>query len=91
MDPTTYSFLSGMIMMGYVIAAVFFLKFWHRTRDTLFAIFSAAFLLLALNQTILALGNIVREEQSWIYLIRLVAFGLIIVAIISKNMGRGRR
>ncbi|WP_207485929.1 DUF5985 family protein [Arenibaculum pallidiluteum] len=91
MDATAYTFLSGMITMGYVIAGIFFLKFWHRTRDSLFVIFSAAFLLLALNQAVLALGNIVREEQSWIYLLRLAGFTLIIVAIIRKNMSRSRR
>jgi hypothetical protein len=41
---------------------------------------------------LLAASGIPREEQSWVYLIRLAAFALIIVAIAAKNMnGAGRR
>jgi uncharacterized membrane protein YoaK (UPF0700 family) len=91
MDLVTYSYFSGLITMGYFIAGVFFLRFWRRTSDSLFVIFACAFLLLALTQAVLALAGIIREEQSWIYLIRLVAFLLIIVGIVRKNYGRGRR
>jgi hypothetical protein len=51
----------------------------------LFAAFTCAFWLLALNQGLVALAGIPREEHSWIYLIRLLAFAFIIVAIIHKN------
>src|SRR5690242_13222166 len=51
-------FLSGIITAGYVVAALFFAKFWRRTRDALFIAFSIAFLLLALNQLLLAVINI---------------------------------
>ncbi|WP_436040821.1 DUF5985 family protein [Rhizobium sp. LjRoot98] len=33
---------------------MFFIRFWRRTRDALFAAFAAAFWLLALNQALLA-------------------------------------
>jgi hypothetical protein len=68
-----------------VIGGLFFLRFWSRTRDWLFAAFTCAFWLLALNQGLVALAGIPREEHSWIYLIRLLAFAFIIVAIIHKN------
>lgn len=77
--------LSGLIVAGDVVAALFFLKFWRRSADTLFAIFSAAFLLLALGQALLALSNLPVEERSWIYLLRLAAFALIIIGIVHKN------
>jgi hypothetical protein len=51
----------------------------------LFAAFSAAFGLLGLNQALLTLSDIPVEERSPLYLIRLVAFLLIIVAIVRKN------
>lgn len=78
--------LSGAITMGYAIAGLFFLRFWRRTRDNLFFIFCVAFWLLALNQAILAFGNIPVEESSWVYLLRLAAFSLIILAIAMKNV-----
>ena len=82
------SFLSGATAAGFVLASVFFLRFWRRTHDELFAAFSAAFLLLALNQTMITLGGVPSEYQSWVYLLKLLAFALLILAIISKNVGQ---
>ena len=81
------TFLAGMVTAGFMLAGLFFAKFWSRSRDPLFAAFSAAFWLLALNQFLLVAGAIPREEQSWTYLLRLAAFVLIAVAIIHKNAG----
>lgn len=83
-------FVSGAITVGFLIVGLFFLRFWSRTRDRLFLAFAAAFWLLAVNQALVALAGIPREEQSWIYLIRLAAFTLIIVAIVHKNVGQRR-
>lgn len=82
---TLYDFLSGMVSGGFLIAALFFLRFWKRTREALFLFFAGAFLLLGVGQTLLALGGFPVEERSWIYLIRLAAFLLILVGIFSKN------
>ncbi|HEY8566179.1 MAG TPA: DUF5985 family protein [Beijerinckiaceae bacterium] len=78
-------FVWGLITMGYLIAGLFFLRFWARTRDPLFIAFSAAFWLLAANQGLLVLVGGVREEQTWLYLLRLAAFLTLIGAIIAKN------
>lgn len=77
--------LSGLIVMGDLIAALFFAKFWRRSGDALFAIFAAAFVLLAIGQALLALTSVPVEERSWIYLLRLAAFILIIAGIVHKN------
>ena len=82
------SFLSGATAAGFVLASVFFLRFWGRTQDGLFAAFSAAFLLFAANQTMITLGGVPSEYQSWVYLLKLAAFALLILAIISQNLGR---
>jgi len=81
-------FIYGMITMGYLVAGLFFIKFWTRGRDPLFIIFSLAFWLLAASQILLAILEIPREEQGWAYILRLLAFALIIVAIIHKNISR---
>lgn len=86
LDPMFY-LLSGLIVMGHLVAALFFLRFWRQSGDTLFAIFAASFLLLAAGQALLALTNVPVEERSWIYLLRLAAFTLIIFGIVHKNRG----
>ena len=82
---TLYDFLSGMLVGGFIMAALFFLRFWRRTREALFMFFAGAFLLLGVGQALLALTGLPVEERSWIYLIRLAAFLLILIGIFSKN------
>jgi hypothetical protein len=79
-------FLAGLIAMGHLVASLFFLRFWARTRDWLFLAFAAAFALMSLNQTLVVLLDVPREEQSAFYLLRLAAFLLIIGAILAKNL-----
>ncbi len=85
MTPTLTIFLSGAITLGFLVAALFFLRFWKRTRDSLFIAFAAAFALLALNQALVVLTDIPVEERSWLYLLRLSAFAIIIGSIWAKN------
>ena len=82
---TFYDFLSGAVALGFVVCALFFLRSWHRTREELFLAFGLAFVLLGAGQTILALASIPTEERGSLYLIRLAAFALILVAIYRKN------
>ena len=78
-------FLSGAVTMGFVIAGLFFLRFWKRTHDGLFIAFALAFWLLGLNQALLAFTDIPVEERSWLFLLRLAAFSLILISIWRKN------
>jgi hypothetical protein len=80
-----YPFFSGVVAAGFLVSGLFFLRFWRRTRDGLFISFALAFWLLGLGQTFVALTDIPVEERSWIYLIRLAAFLLILFAIFRKN------
>ena len=80
-----YVFLSGAVAAAFVVAGLFFLRFWKRTRDGLFVAFALAFWLLGLTQALLTLSNIPVEERSWLYLLRLAAFALILVSIWFKN------
>ena len=80
-------FLGGAIAMGFAIAALFFLKFWRRTREALFLAFAGSFMLLAVTQGLLTLSGIPTEERSWLYLLRLKAFLLILAALWLQNRG----
>lgn len=82
---TPQAVMTGAIIMGYGVAAVFFLKFWRRTRDGLFLAFATSFLLLAAVPLLTVSLQIPREEQSPFYLLRALAFMIIIVAIIAKS------
>ena len=78
-------FLWGALATAALTAAIFFLKFWRQTHDRLFAMFSAAFAVLSLNWIVLAIMRTKDETSYLVYLIRLLAFVLIIVAVIDKN------
>jgi hypothetical protein len=81
-----YAFLSGAIMMACLAAAFFFFRFHKKTQDPLFSMFAFAFLVLALERAVLGLlGSSQYEPKPEIYLIRLSAFLLILIAIIRKN------
>jgi hypothetical protein len=78
-------FLSGAITMGFLLAGLFFLRFWKQSGDGLFVSFAISFWLLGLGQAALALAAIPVEERSWLYLLRLAAFSIILVTIGLKN------
>lgn len=80
-----FDFLSGAITMGFVVAGLFFLRFWKRTHEGLFVAFALAFWLLGLTQALLSFTNIPVEERSWLYLLRLAAFSLILISVWLKN------
>ena len=78
-------FLAGATTFGFVLAGLFFLRFWRRTHDGLFLAFAVAFVLLGLGQAIQTLANVPEEERHYLFLLRLAAFGLILFAIVRKN------
>lgn len=83
-------FLAGAVTVGYAVAAVFFLRFWRKTHDRLFLVFSIAFALFALNQALATMMTVVYESASWIYVLRVLGFALILAAIVDKNRPRQR-
>jgi hypothetical protein len=84
-------FLWGACAAAAAIAALFFCRFWRQTRDRLFAMFALAFLALATNWTMLGLLDPKSESRNAAYIFRLVAFGLIVAAVIGKNRGAQRK
>jgi len=80
-----YEIISGAIMMACLTAGFFFFKFWRKTTDVLFLMFAAAFWILSLERLVLGYIGTQNEPNPEIYLIRLSAFILILLAIIQKN------
>jgi hypothetical protein len=75
----------GALIFGCALVALFFARFFQDTRDRLFAFFTAAFAILAFHWLVLALTDPGSEHRPLFYLLRLVAFGMIILAILEKN------
>lgn len=78
-------FVYGMLTMGYIVAGIFFLRFWRDSRDRLFGMFGAAFFILAVQRLGLEFASNVEEDATKWYFVRLLAFVIIIAAIIDKN------
>lgn len=77
--------LSGAMVMGYLVPGLFFLRFWKESADRLFLIFAVAFWMLALQRTLLTLLAGEPGAHIYLYVVRLLAFLLIIAAIVDKN------
>jgi hypothetical protein len=84
--PRLESFMSGMVMMGFVIAGLFFFRFWSRTHDRLFAIFGVAFWLMALNEVFVDVSGTPSNEVVLAYVLRIIAYLLLIAGIVAKNL-----
>ena len=84
MNPLVWM-LTGATTLGWVIAGVFFLRFWRQTRDAFFLYFTAAFWLEALTRILAAALVSTSEDEPLLYVIRLVAYALVIAAIWHKN------
>ncbi|MGH9599190.1 MAG: DUF5985 family protein [Terracidiphilus sp.] len=82
------SFMLGVIATALFTAGVFFLKYWRRSRDVLFLAFGFAFILVAFNRASLLFMAHPSEAATWYYLIRLLAFLIILAAILKKNYER---
>jgi hypothetical protein len=85
MTPSVYPLIVGMLAAGYLTAAMFFLRFWRRSGDRLFLLFALAFALMSAQRIASILTTQWTESASWTYLLRLVAYLLILAAIIDKN------
>jgi hypothetical protein len=82
--------LLGITIMGAATSGLFFLRFWRRTGDRLFALFAISFWLLTANWIGLAVVSEPEEARTLLYVIRLAAFALMIVAIVDKNRAARR-
>jgi hypothetical protein len=78
-----------MVMMGFLVAGLFFLRFWSRTRDRLFAIFGFAFFLMAVNEAFVDVTS-PTNEVVFAYVLRIIAYLMLIAGIVAKNLEERR-
>lgn len=78
-------FSQGFVATASLVAAMFFLRFWTRTRDFLFMAFAIAFAAEAVTRTITVVKGIPSTDYSWVYVERLFEYLFILFAILRKN------
>jgi uncharacterized membrane protein HdeD (DUF308 family) len=79
-------FLLGAVAAGSLVAALFFARCWRDARDPLFVYFAAAFAIEGVNRTALAMQAAPSEGQPVFYVVRLLAYLLIVAGIVHKNL-----
>lgn len=84
-------FLNGALSAASILAGLFFLRYWKLSRERLFAFLWLAFWLMALNWIALAVIDWGPETRHRAYILRLLAFCLIIIGVIEKNRRERRR
>lgn len=80
-------FLFGAISTASVVVGLFFWKYYLRTKDRLLLYFGVSFFMMAVERMLLAsmMDPAQGEARSWVYVIRLFSFSLIIYGIYEKN------
>lgn len=81
--------LMGAIAVASLVVGLFFFRFWRHTRDVFFLFFALSFWIEAANRVALGLLVGADEDGALFYSVRVVAYGLILVAIWHKNRPRG--
>ncbi|MEW6129328.1 MAG: DUF5985 family protein [Acidobacteriota bacterium] len=81
--------LLGAIAMATLVAGIFFLKFWKKTGDRFFLFFAISFCIEGINRAVLGLVSNPNEDQPFFYIVRLLSFVIILIAIFDKNRKKG--
>ena len=86
MTPLTHVLL-GAVIMGDVIAALFFVRFWKMTGDRFFLFFAASFVAVAVSRVVVDEGIPPFGHEASGYMIRILSYLFIIGGILYKNRG----
>lgn len=82
------SLLTGALVMACAVIGLHFLRFWKSSRDSFFLYFALAFWIQGVQWLHSGTRDDLTEYSPIYYVARLVAYGLIVMAIIRKNMRR---
>ena len=77
--------LIGATAMASMVGGLFFLRFWRSTGDRFFLFFALSFFIEGINRLVLAPTSQDTDGAPAYYVIRLIAYGLILYAILDKN------
>jgi hypothetical protein len=67
------------------VVGLYFLEFWRKTHDRFFGFFAVAFWILGLGRMAMSVLGETNEANKSIYVVRLVAYLIILAAIVDKN------
>jgi hypothetical protein len=81
-------FVSGAFVMACLAVALFYVRYWQRTHDRLFAILAMAFVMLSIERFVLGFVPAQVEGRHLIFLLRLAAYATIIAGVVDKNWPR---
>jgi len=79
-------FMLGAVTIASAMVGLFFLRFWRKSRDRFFLFFALSFWLEGLGRVLEALSESQHQDVPAHYLVRLLAYGLILIAIVDKNL-----
>ena len=90
MIPQAVVLMQGMCAAAAMAIGLFFFRFWQDSRDRLFFYFAIAFWLMSSSWALLGFVTPEAENRPYIYGLRLLAFLMVIAAIIDKNRSPSR-
>jgi hypothetical protein len=85
LEANVQSFSNGVTCALWFVAALIFLRFYRKSHDRLFMFFAASFAILSFNRIAFLLSSAPDENRTHLYVVRLIAFTVILVGIIDKN------
>ncbi len=85
MNPIGEAFVVGVIVTASFTCSLFFVRFWLRTRDLLFLAFELVFFTEGATRVILQFTVRPNESSPGFYVARMLAYLMLVVAIIRKN------
>ena len=80
--------LIGAIVMASFVAGLFFFRYWRSSRDRFFLYFALSFWIEAIDRIALGVLGPTSEFEPLFYGVRVLAYGLIVLAILQKNRKR---
>ena len=84
---TSHLLIGAIAALSFVIGS-FFMRFWRVTGDRFFLLFGLSFWLEGTNRVLVGAMPAWREDTPAYYQVRLLAYALILYAIIDKNRKR---
>lgn len=75
----------GAITTASFVIGLFFFRFWRTTADRFFLFFALSFWIEGANRLLLGASSGMQEDSPFYYMIRLLAYMLIVIAIVDKN------